>query len=160
MSELLLDRLKTLDAKYAHKKTESRHLRVYYGWSRINKQQRREAIDVAFENMDGAGSEERRFIKTLRKSMDIVAVRDQTPLESMMAAKESRMFTVYHVFLNEKGIDGSLKRAILINRRDDEGKGIPEEKLEEIAKALEEHFLAMHPHYQEPELPEPVPYAD
>ena len=66
-----MQHLKVLDAK--HKKTPQtvKRLKVFYGWSKINKIQKREAIAVAFENEELAGDENRRSGKSLRKTMTV-----------------------------------------------------------------------------------------
>ena len=157
MDTLIMNRLRNLEAKHPKPQTEGRRLRVFYGWSKTNKKQKKKAIDIAYENMEGAGSDQCRFIKTLKKTMDIVALRDQTSQEATCAAASNRMFSVYHIFLDEKGIDNSLEKAIEMNRKEDQCKGIPEKKLDEIADALRSHFLDNHPGYKEPGLSDTKP---
>ena len=67
MNEITMQHLKMLEAQ--HPKQERRkmsRLKVYYGFSKINKIQKREAIQVSFENEQGAGNEGTRSGKTLQ----------------------------------------------------------------------------------------------
>ena len=47
MNPILQNRLSTLDAKYKRKPITKR-LRVFYGWNKVNKIRKKEAISVVF----------------------------------------------------------------------------------------------------------------
>ena len=124
-------------------------LKVYYGFSKINKIQKREAIQVTFENEQGAGSEGTRPGKTLRKLMNIVTERYQTEQEASDAPSHNRMFTSYFVFLDDKKINGSLKKALQVNSEADKNH-ISEKERKEIADKLKTSFITSHIGYKEP----------
>ena len=68
MEKRTYDKLKKLEAEHQRHLQAKKRLKVYYGWSKINKIQKREAIAVAFENEEGAGWENSRSGKSLRKT--------------------------------------------------------------------------------------------
>lgn len=148
MNPVTRHRLQLLDATQ-HGKTNEKVYRVYYGWARLNKVQKKEALTVAFENEPGAGQETSRASKSLRKMMDIVCERVQTPGEASDAAHSNRCFTRFDIFLDDRAVRGSLTRALKENRKADE-KNVPPEILDEIETKLRKHFLDTHPEYTEP----------
>ena len=125
------------------------HLKVYYGFSKINKIQKREAIQIVFENEKGAGNNTSRSGKTLRKLMDIVTERFQTEQEAIDASKNTRVFTSYYIFLDDKKIGGSLKRALQVNSDADKN-NVSEKMRMSIMEKLERAFKATHIGYREP----------
>ena len=126
-----------------------KRLKVFYGWSKINKIQKREAIAVAFENEELAGDECRRSGKSLRKTMIVCYERYQTDAEMSDAPFKNRVFTVYYVFLDDKAVKGSLERALKINSESDKNHvGIEERK--RISEKLRTEFIASHREYKEP----------
>jgi len=124
-------------------------LKVFYGWSKINKIQKREAIAVAFENEELAGDETRRSGKSLRKTMTVCYERYQTEGEMRDAPFHNRVFSVYHVFLDDKHIGGSLKKALAVNASKDR-KHVSATEQRRISQALETAFLESHIGYKEP----------
>ena len=151
MNTITLKTLERLDATYgqrSHTPTKKR-LKVFYGWSKINKIQKREAIAIAFENSEGAGWENSRSGKSIRKTMTICYERYQTDDEIKDADFHNRVFTVYNVFLDDKHIGGSLKKALADNSEKDKNHvSVSERKI--IAQKLEAAFIASHPDYMEP----------
>ena len=152
MDSILLDKLHLLEAKNAGKKSRNAQprLKVYYGWSRLNKVQKKEAIAVFFENEAGAGSETKRSYKTMQRLVDVVAERYQTKKEMQDAALSNRVFTVYLIFLKDKAVKGSLEQALRINSDADRFQ-VSEKERKEIADKLRQHYLDTHPGYKEPE---------
>ena len=73
MNTITMQTLKRLEATKGpkHHTSSKKHLKVFYGWSKINKIQKREAIAIAFENSEGAGWKNSRSGKSLRKTMTI-----------------------------------------------------------------------------------------
>ena len=123
-------------------------LRVYYGWSKINKIQKREAIAVAFENKELAGDEDRRSGKSLRKTMTICYERFQTEAEMSDAPFCNRVFTVYNVFMDDKKIGGSLEKALFYNANADENH-VSKKERDIIADKLRSAYKTSHPDYFE-----------
>ena len=144
----ITDRLRLLETRQSRTPRE-KVFRVYYGWARLNKVQKREALTVAFENEPGAGQPTSRSSGTLRKVMDVVFERVQTAGEASDAASASRCFTRYDIFMDSRTIGGSLARALRENRIADM-KNVTPETLDEIETRLRERFLETHPGYTEP----------
>ena len=121
-------------------------LRVFYGWSKINKIRKREAISVIFEN--GSQPEERveRFISRMQ---DTCYVRMQTEGEMADASSICRMFTEYSVYLDDKRIRGSLQEALLVNNTAD-SRNVSVAIRKEIQEALRKGYMQCHPDYHEP----------
>ena len=150
MNEMTMQQLKMLEAQHPkQEKQKMSRLKVYYGFSKINKIQKREAIQVTFENEQGAGSEGTRSGKTLRKLMNIVTERYQTEQEASDASSHNRMFTSYFVFFDNKKINGSLKKALQVNSEADKNH-VSEKERKKIADKLKTSFIASHIGYKEP----------
>ena len=111
MNTITLKTLERLDATYgqrSHTPTKKR-LKVFYGWSKINKIQKREAIAIAFENSEGAGWENSRSGKSIRKTMTICYERYQRKALADNAEKDRK-----HVSPEElKKISQSLETAFI-----------------------------------------------
>lgn len=149
MDKILLDHRHLLEARQARPAKREKRLKVFYGWSKINKVQKKEAIAVFFENEVGAGSEPSRSSKTLKKLVDVVAERVQTEKEMQDASFCNRAFTVYYIFLDDKAVKGSLERALEINSQADKNH-IPSTLRKEIEEKLRKRYLEVHPDYKEP----------
>lgn len=121
-------------------------LRVYYGWARLNKIRKREAISVVFENCQQNGKHAEKFLKRIQ---DTVYVRFQTDEEATDAEDVNRMYTEFSIFLDHKSIKGSLKLALLENHNAD-STHVPEKVRDEIRDKLNKAFLTAHPNYKEP----------
>ncbi len=150
MKQTTIQHLKMLEAQHPKREIkEFPRLKVYYGFSKINKIQKREAIQITFENEQGAGSDTSRSGRQLRKIMDIVTERWQTQQEASDASMHNRVFTTYYVFLDDKKIGGSLKRALLANSEADKNH-VSEKDRANIKERLECAYLASHIGYREP----------
>lgn len=157
MNDLTRQHLKMLDARHGKNHQTKKRLKVFYGWSKINKIQKREAIAVAFENEELAGDECRRSGKSIRKTMTVCYERYQTEAEMRDAPFHNRVFTVYNVFLDDKRIGGSLKKALADNASKDSNHVTSEEQ-KKISRALETAFMAAHPTYREPTQQLTIPF--
>ena len=151
MNTITMQTLKRLEATNGqkHQTSAKKRLKVFYGWSKINKIQKREAIAIAFENEELAGSDCRRSSKSLQKVMTICCERWQTEEEMKDASYHNRVFTMYNVFLDDKRIGGSLKKALADNSEKDKNH-VSESERKRISQSLETAFIAAHPGYQEP----------
>ena len=151
MDTITMQTLKRLEATNAqkHQTSTKKRLKVFYGWSKINKIQKREAIAIAFENSEGAGWENSRSGKSLRKTMTICYERCQTDEEMKDADFHNRVFTVYYVFLDDKKIGGSLRKALADNSEKDQ-KHVSAMEREKISRALETSFLSADVDFKEP----------
>lgn len=123
-------------------------LKVYYGWARIGNVRKKRALSVMFENeMLGCRSE--RGQRCLRTIQDTVFERYQTEEEMADGKRQNRIFTEYSLFLDEKPINGSLERCLLINKEADKN-NISKAMSERIFEALRKAFLFSNPGYKEP----------
>lgn len=143
-------RLAMLDNKHKAElgqRKQPKNLRVFYGWAKVGKIRKKEAISVIFEN------EKQREEKTLRaiaKYQHTVYVRQQTEAELQDAHCSNRVFSEYSIFLSEKRLHGSLELALMTNSESDKNHVEASERIK-IANALREHYMSSHPDYKEPE---------
>lgn len=123
------------------------NLKVWYGWAKLNKVRKREAISVIFEN--GKQSSERTdgFI---RKMQNTVYVRYQTDEEAKDAVSKSRMFTEYNIFMDDKAIRNSLDFALWENSEADANNVSANERAVIEAK-LRTAYMSAHRLYKEPD---------
>lgn len=150
MNKITYDHLKMLESKNFKADRHSKpRLKVYYGWSKVNKVQKREAIAVVFENEQSAGWEKSRSGKMLRKQMNICYEREQTELEMSDAPFHNRVFTTFYIFLDDRRIGGSLRKALSANSDADKNH-VGDSERRKISQALEMAFLSLHRDYQEP----------
>lgn len=127
-------------------RNQPKNLRVFYGWTKVGKIRKKEAISVIFEN------EKMREEKTLRaiaKYQHTVYVRQQTETELKDAIGATRIFTEYSIFLSDKKLKGSLELALKANSEADKQHIADGERIK-IADALRSHYLENHPGYKEP----------
>ena len=121
--------------------------RVFYGWAKINKIRKKEAISVIFEN-DGGFEKNDKKVKLYQNT---VYTRFQTKDELKDAEQSNRTFTEYSIYLDDKQIKGSLKRALEVNFLADKN-NVSEDVREEIRSLLEKDFLLNHRGYKEPNI--------
>lgn len=123
------------------------NLKVWYGWAKLNKIRKREAVSVIFEN--GKQSSERTdgFI---RKMQNTVYVRYQTDEEAKDAVSKSRMFTEYNIFMDDKAIRNSLDFALWENSEADANNVSANERAVIEAK-LRTAYMSAHRLYKEPD---------
>lgn len=123
-------------------------LKVYYGWSRIGNVRKKRALSVMFENeMQGCRSE--RGQRCLRTIQDTIFERYQTDEEEKESKQQNRIFTEYSLFLDEKPINGSLERCLLVNSEADRN-NVSKAMRERISDALRRDFVLANPGYKEP----------
>lgn len=123
-------------------------LKVYYGWSRIGNVRKKRALSVMFEN-DAQGCRSDRGQRCLRTIQDTVIERYQTDEEMDDGKRQNRIFTEYSLFLDERPINGSLERCLLINSESDKNH-VSKAVREKIAEALRRAFMLANPGYKEP----------
>ena len=123
-------------------------LKVYYGWSRVGNVRKKRALSVMFENeIQGCRSD--RGQRCLRTIQDTVIERYQTDEEMADGKRQNRIFTEYSLFLDEKPINGSLEKCLLINSDADKN-NVSKAVREKIAEALRKAFMLVNPGYKEP----------
>lgn len=116
-------------------------LRVFYGWTRINKTRKKEALSVIFEN--GRQNEDRTqlFIKRMQ---DTVYTRIQTEDEAKDASLSNRMFTEYNIPIAEKPFYGDVEALLRDNYHADEN-NVSKAERERIREALRKAYQLAHP---------------
>lgn len=123
-------------------------LKVYYGWAKIGNVRKKRALSVMFEN-EKQGCRSDRGQRVLRTIQDTVIERYQTKEEENEGRKQNRIFTEYSLFLDEKPINGSLERCLLINNEADRNH-VSKAVRDKISDALRKAFLLANPGYKEP----------
>ena len=123
-------------------------LKVYYGWSRIGNVRKKRALSVMFEN-DAQGCRSDRGQRCLRTIQDTIFERYQTNEEEKEGKLQNRIFTEYCMFLDEKPINGSLEKCLLINSEADKNH-VSKTMRERISEALRKAFILANPGYKEP----------
>lgn len=115
-------------------------LRVFYGWARINKVRKAEAISVIFENRKQNEEKVQSFI---RRMQDTVYVRNQTIGEQADGVPQNRMYTEFSIRMASKHINGDLEKALQTNFVAD-CNNVSETERETILHALREHYKMIH----------------
>lgn len=123
-------------------------LKVYYGWAKIGNVRKKRSLSVMFEN-DIQGCRSDRGQRCLRTIQDTVIERYQTDEEENEGRKQNRIFTEYSLFLDEKPINGSLDKCLLINSESDRNH-VSKAMRDKISEALRKAFLLANPGYKEP----------
>lgn len=123
-------------------------LKVYYGWAKIGNVRKKHALSVMFENeIQGCRSD--RGQRCLRTIQDTVIERYQTEEEEKEGWTQNRIFTEYSLFIDEKPINGSLDKCLLINNEADRSH-VSKAIRDKISEALRKAFLLANPGYKEP----------
>lgn len=99
-------------------------LKVFYGWSRMNKIRKKRAISVIFENCQGARN---RGEQLLKRMQDTCYVRKQTVGEAADGGYKNRIFTEYSLFIDEKPFNGDLESVLQCNYESDQNNVSPDE---------------------------------
>ena len=123
-------------------------MKVYYGWARIGNVRKKRALSVMFEN-EILGCRSERGQRCLRTIQDTVFERYQTEEEEKEGKQQNRIFTEYSLFLDERPINGSLERCLLINSEADKN-NVSKAMLDRISEALRKAFMLAYPDYKEP----------
>lgn len=120
-------------------------MKVYYGWTKVNKVKKREAISVIYENERLIPS---RSEWSLRAAQKTVYVREQTRGEEEDGRMMNRVYTEYSIFMDSKEVRGSLEKALQLNY-DADRNNVKKGVREEIREALRKQFMMDHPKYRE-----------
>lgn len=145
--DLISERLARLDMKYRRgQSAETKRLRVFYGWAKVNRVRKKEAISVIYEN---DSQNEERTMRFISRMQDTVFIRDQTGEEKKGASGAVRMYTEYSVFLDERRFQGSIFLALRYNSEAD-SRNVDEDVRDTILERLKEAYMKAHPGYREP----------
>ena len=121
-------------------------LRVFYGWTKLNKVRKKESISIIYENRNQNEDKVQRF---LSRAQNTVYIRNQTEEEMKDGETSNRMFTEYSIRMDDKKIQGSLIRALDINSEADKNNVSAEER-KIIYDRLKAEYLLNNPFYKEP----------
>lgn len=115
-------------------------LRVFYGWTRINKIRKKEALSVIFEN--GRQNEERTKL-FIERMQNTVYTREQTAGEKEDAFLSNRMFTEYALPIDGKPFYGDVEALLQANYYADEN-NVSKAERERIREALLNAYKISH----------------
>lgn len=146
---LLTDQLKLLEAKQGPKPKGPMRLRVYYGWAKLNKVVKREALTVIFLNDDPGPRYNKDGYNGVSRYINVAYSRVQTSEEESDRVHVNRMYSVYSIFMDDKYVQGSLERALQVNYDSDQY-NVSKKERELIRDKLRTAYLASHPGYREP----------
>ena len=125
------------------------NLYVYYGWSKVNKIAKREALSVIFINENTGPRIGKDGQDGVTRFMHVCFRRKQTDGEAAEGARQNRIYTRYDIYMDDKDINGSLKMALEENSRSDRN-NVSEKVRKVIEKKLQEGYFLLHPEYREP----------
>ena len=128
---------------------ERRLLPVYYGWAKLNKIAKREALTVIFLNDFTSPRTNKDGYDGVTRYIDVCAWRYQTDAERQDAKLSNRIYTVYSIFMDDKHIRGSLDAALHANFVADKN-NVSEKDRKEIMEKLKTHYISTHRGYREP----------
>lgn len=146
---LLQERLNRLEVTHRQFKERVGRLPVYYGWAKLNKIQKREALTVIFLNDHPGPRIDKDGEDGVTKFIVPVYKRWQTDEEMKDAEQSNRMYSVYSIFMDDRKIKGSLDAALHFNYQSDKNH-VPVKEREKIRELLRNKYLVEHPHYREP----------
>lgn len=149
MKTQLQNTLEMLEAKQHRRKEKSPEaLPVYYGWAKLNKVMKREALMVIFLNDRPGPRIGKDGYDGVTKWIVPVYKRIQTA-EEMADAKEcNRMYSAYSLFMDDRQFHGSLQAILDANNESDRNHVSEEERLK-IAEELRKAYMDGHPHYKD-----------
>ena len=124
-------------------------LPVYYGWAKINKIAKREALTVIFLNDDVGPRTGKDGYDGVSRFIEICHMRYQTEAELTDARFSNRVYTVFSIFMDDKHINGSLDAALRANYDADKN-NVSEKERSKIMEKLKVHYMNKHRNYQEP----------
>ena len=150
---LLNDKLKRLEAQYGKFRHGVRRLPVYYGWAKINKIQKREALTVIFLNDLPGPRHTKDGYDGVTKWIEPVYKRWQTEAEMADADHVNRMYTSYSLYMDDKKFAGSLDAVLECNSKADKNH-VSETERKKIKELLRTSYVAHHPFYKEPKVRE------
>lgn len=124
-----------------------KRLKVYYGWAKIGNVRKRRSLSIMFEN--DIYCRTNRGQRVLSSMQTTVIERYQDAEEIAEGKQQNRIFTEYSLFLDEKPINGSLEKCLLINSEADKNH-VSKAIRDKISEALKKAFLLENPEYKEP----------
>lgn len=146
---MIIDKLKRMEAKHGKPTPNKCNLPVYYGWAKINKIQKREALTVVFLNDWPGPRQAKDGYDGVTRWINPVYSRRQTDAEQSDARYVNRMYTSYSIYMDDKKIGGSLSKVLQANFDADKNH-VSKKERERIREMLKTSYIAQHPLYKEP----------
>lgn len=125
-------------------------LPVYYGWAKLNKVMKREALTIIFLNDKTSPRVGRDGCDGVSRFIEICYKRYQTEAEMKDVRFTNRSYSVYSIFMDDKVINGSLEKALRVNYDADKN-NVSENERKKIMDKLRNHYISTHSIYEEPE---------
>lgn len=110
---MLTDPLTPEEIEVEKKRLKKKHLRVFYGVSKINKLLKKRAVTIIFENDERGLGEDN--VRSVSRWMHIIHTRVQTADEKEDAIDRGRMFHTFHLFIDEKPYKGDWSAVLYHN---------------------------------------------
>lgn len=126
------------------------NLFVYYGWSKVNKIAKREALSVIYINENVGPRVGKDGQDGVTRFMHVCYRRKQTNGEAAEGSRQNRIYTRYDIFMDDKNINGSLMKVLEENYRSDRN-NVSEKERKVIKKKLHDGYIHLHPQYEEPQ---------
>ena len=123
--------------------------KVYYGWAKVGKAQKRESLCVIFLNSSTPPRINKDGKDGVTRYINVCYERYQTEEEQQDIEHISRIYTAYNIFLESKEVRGSLNKALQINFEADKY-NVSKAERQRIKEALRSFFLNNHKNYKEP----------
>ena len=120
---------------------KKKNLRVFYGWSKINKVRKNEAISIIYENRPQRAEKVDAFLNRMQET---VYVRIQTDDEMLDGLQQNRMFTEFSIRMDSKEIKGNLTKALAVNSEADKN-NVSEKERDLIREKLRTAYMTNHP---------------
>ena len=147
---MIAEKLKRMELTHKRPVIRENRLPVYYGWAKINKVMKREALMVIFLNENPGPRVGRDGSDGVTKWIVPVYKRWQTQKEAEDGKNCIKMYTTYDTFMDDKRIGGSLE-AILQDNDEADRFNVSKSEREVIRKALYNAYMEIHPNYKEPQ---------
>lgn len=122
-------------------------LPVYYGWAKLSRVVKHEALTVIFLNEAAPPRIAVDGVDGVSRFIDVVFKRLQTADEMRCARRYSRLYSLYSIRLSD--VDYSLDRALAVNFDADQFH-LSARTRAIIMAELKARYLACHPDYREP----------
>lgn len=146
---MIVEKLKRLEVTHKRPIIQEKRLPVYYGWAKINRVMRREALMVIFLNENPGPRVGRDGSDGVTKWIVPVYKRWQTQKEAEDGKSSVRMYTTFDTYMDDKRIGGSLENILQDNDEADKN-NVSKSEREAIRKALYKAYMEAHPNYREP----------
>lgn len=116
-------------------------LKVYYGWTKLNKIRKQPALSVIFENEVNHTD---RKMNSINKFQNTCYTRYQTIEEAADGKRSNRILTEFTFLIFDKNFNGNIEKVLELNYLSDIN-NVDTIKLEEIKQALRKSIKLCYP---------------